>query len=140
MVHGQAIQAVPLERIEFFATDGRDAIGVLPLVQTVGEGFIRMNTDTSSVDLRRDVSLLRAMGFERVMVLGVGQNRQVSPRVRLELKRLLGAPLLDEPKALVFELPLFEVSPEELAQWQAEHAAQIKALQQNGTQPGPQLH
>jgi hypothetical protein len=140
MVHGQAIQAVPLERIEFFATDGRDAVGVLPLVQTVGEGFIRLDTDTSKVDVRRDASLLRAMGFERVMVLGVGQNRQVSPRVRLELKRLLGDPILDEPQALVFELPSFQVSAEELAQWQAEHAAQVQALQRNQTQPGPQLH
>ena len=140
MEHGQAIQAVPLERIEFFATDGRDAVGVLPLVQKVGEGFIRVDTDTSSVDVRRDVSLLRAMGFERVMVLGVGQNRQVSPRVRLDLKKLLGEPILDEPQALVFELPIFEISPDELAQWQAEHAEQVRALQQNHTQPGPQLH
>ena len=140
MVHGQPIQAVPLERIEFFATDGRDAVGVLPLVQTVGEGFIRIDTDISSVDVRRDVSLLRAMGFERVMVLGVGQNRQVSPRVRLDLRTLLGEPILDEPQAMVFELPTFQVSSEELAQWQAEHAARVQALQQNQTQPGPQLH
>ncbi len=140
MVHGQPIQAVPLERIEFFATDGRDAVGVLPLVQSVGEGFIRVDTDLSSVDVRRDVSLLRAMGFERVMVLGVGQNRQVSPRVRLDLRTLLGQPILDAPQAMVFELPSFQVSSEELAQWQAEHAARVQALQQNQTQPGPQLH
>lgn len=140
MVHGQAIQAVPLERIEFFATDGRDAVGVLPLVQKVGEGFIRVDTDLSAVDVRRDVSLLRAMGFERVMVLGVGQNRQVSPRVRHDLKELLGTPALETPQALVFDLPVFDVSGKELSAWQAEHAAQVQALQKHNTQPGPQLH
>lgn len=140
MAHGQAIQGVPVERVEYFAQSGRFAIAALPLVQDLAPAQFGSPSTLSSPDYRADLALLRAMGFTRVQVLGLGGERRVLPEVHERLTRILGPPEVDSAVAAVWRIPEVQHSAEELQAWQAAQQARVDALMgRTQTTMGPQL-
>ena len=103
--HGQATQAVPLERIEYFARDGHDLVTGLGLVQALGSAADR-NTPVQldGVDVDADLAVLYEAGFRKVMVYGTGDERRLPTTVCQALDDLLGAPSIDGDHVRVWDL------------------------------------
>ncbi|MED5372906.1 MAG: hypothetical protein VX899_17940 [Myxococcota bacterium] len=139
VVHQSPIQAVPLARIEFFATQGRDMVGALPSVQALGQAFQGSQIVLDPGELERDLALLHHAGFHRLMILGIGPERSIHPQARSSLAQHLGTPWIDGEHALVWEIPEPTVGAEQLQRWQAEWERQIEASKDQQSAPGPQL-
>ena len=137
MVHGQKLQGVPLERIEYFARDGHYFVSALPLVKGLAPAYAHHEPELEGVDVRADLALLYDAGFRRVQVLGVGQDRRISPVMQTRMVELLGKPLVYDEAALVWTLPIPDATPEELQGWRLEHARRVAA--ESDEHLGPQL-
>ena len=137
MVHGQQLQGVPLERIEFFARDGHDFVANLPLVQGLAPAYAHHQPQLEGVDARADLALLWDVGFRRVQVLGVGQDRRISPVMKAEMIRILGDPLVYSEFCMVWAIPEPDATDDELRTWREEHAKRLSAT--GSESMGPQL-
>jgi len=124
--HQQRIQGVPLERIEYFAQDGQLWARSLPLVQLL-ELATYEAAELDDETLRADLGLLHDAGFEHVMVLGTGGDRQVPPRVERLLDEHLGEPVVDELAVKVWAVPEPTATDEELAAWKTAQALRVEA-------------
>ncbi|MCP4809404.1 MAG: hypothetical protein GY913_18495 [Proteobacteria bacterium] len=105
-LHEQPIQAVPLERIEYFATEGTDLVGSLALVQALSAAADR-NTPVvlDGVDATADLTTLYDAGFRKLMVLGTGDDRRLPPTVCATLDELAGPPSIDGLAVRVWDIP-----------------------------------
>ena len=137
MAHGQKLQGVPLERIEFFARDGHEFVAALPLVQGLAPAYAHHMPQLEGVDVRADLALLWDAGFRRIEVLGVGQDRRISPVMQTEMIRMFGDPLVYSEFCLVWTIAEPDATPEELERWRAEHAQRL--LKSGSEGMGPQL-
>jgi hypothetical protein len=138
LVHQQPLSGVPLERIEYFATDGRDYVASLPIVADLGEAFLGTNTEVHIEDPRRDLALIRDAGYTRLMVLGIGPQRQIPPQISRSMTEMLGPPLIDSERVMVWEVPEIDATEAELKRWRKQ---QLGAAEGYNTshQQGPQL-
>ncbi len=128
MIHRQAIQGVPIERVEQFARDGQVLVQTLPMVAKLEPAFMYQREVVLDVEEHReDLALLRANGFDRVLLLGIGVDNSVAPALVSALEPLLGTPLLSDRRAVLFQIPAVDASPEEIATWQHAHELRIKA-------------
>ena len=126
MVHGQKLQGVPLERIEYFARDGHEFVTALPLVQALAPAYGHQEPDLEGVSPRADLALLHDAGFRRIQVLGVGPDRRISPVMQASMIELMGEPLIYSEYVLVWSIDEPEATEEELEAWRAEHQQRIE--------------
>lgn len=125
--HGQAIQAVPLERIEYFARDGHQLVGALPLVQALAAASQR-NTAVrlDGVDPAGDLALLYDAGFRKVLVVGTGDQRLLPPTVVATLDQLLGPASIQGEASRVWDLPEPTLDEASLASLRELHAERVE--------------
>lgn len=136
IVHGQAIQAVPIERVEFFARDGLHFVGALPVMadlQPVYEGL----TTSLPGDYRPDWAILRAAGFDRVLLNYRGGREAIPEPVVAAISGLLGPPTLRGGATVLWTIPEVEAGEEELARWQEVHARRVEARRRGDSGPAP---
>jgi hypothetical protein len=139
MTHGQPIQAVPLERLEYFAQSGRTFVTALPLVKELTSIASQPITPLSS-EYREDLWLLYDKGFRRVQLLGVGAEGRIPDAPRAALTTLLGPPMIDSANAVVWALPEVQATAEETSRWKTQQARREAALRGSvQTILGPQL-
>ena len=129
--HQQRIQGVPLERIEYFAQDGQLWARALPFVQLLELATYEDAAFDADL-LRADLALIDDAGFDHVMVLGTGGDRQVPPRVEALLDAHLGEPVVDDLAVKVWAVPPTDASADELATWRTQHEARVAALEGKG--------
>jgi len=128
MIHRQAIQGVPIERVEQFARDGQVLVQTLPLVKSLEPAFMYQKEVVLQPEAHReDLALLAENGFDRILLLGIGVDNSVAPALVSALEPLLGAPILSDRRAVLFQIPAVEATPKEIAAWQHAHALRIKA-------------
>jgi len=137
MAHGQKVHSVPVERIEFFARDGFDAIRVLPLMAALKPAFANRTVQLDPADWREDLALLYDAGYRYFLQVGVGQDRVVPAAVRAALEQLTGDAVLEDTHYVVYRLPQVTHTAAELTAWQEAQAERLLSLQ--GDAPGRQL-
>ena len=137
MVHGQKLQGVPLERIEYFARDGHEFVSALPLVKGFAPAYAHHEPELEDVDPRIDLALLHDAGFRRIQVLGVGPDRRISPVMQTRLIETFGEPLIYSEYVLVWGIDEPDATEEELQAWRAEHEQRMQ--DEANTKMGPQL-
>jgi len=140
IAHGKATQAVPIERIEFFAREGYVFVGTRKLLRDLQP--IYENDRTAHLDgaYEDDVAVLRAAGFRWILVSYRSGNEAVPAHIVDELTRFAGAPVALGRGLAVWELPESQATPEDTARWLDQHQKWTrKNVDQYGRQQGPPL-
>lgn len=139
LVHRHPTQAVPIERVEYFARDGARYVAALRLARDL-EPLYNRQTETlagSPEDYRADLALLRDAGFHEILVNYRGGRERIPDGLVASLSGLCGPPLVLESSRALWAVPEQAASPEELAAWRATHVAAVESLAASDYGPGP---
>ena len=141
IAHGKASQAVPIERIEFFARDGHNyvtAFGLVKDLQPLYENYREAKLDG---DYTRDFALLQDAGFRWLLVTYRGGRERIPEVLVSEVTRVMGAPVAEGAGLAAWALPETAASAEELDEWKRIHAEVVEsnAAADRGSF-GPPLH
>lgn len=140
IVHGKRTQAVPIERIEYFARDGYWYIRSLPLFRDLQPLYENKPTKLDG-DYRRDLAIVRDAGFGYVVVSYRSGAEYLPKALVMELNKLLGQPVAQGRGLAAWKVPAVPVTKDELDAWRVEHLKRVKQLAvTNGAAPGPQTH
>lgn len=127
---GRPIQSVPIERLEFFARDGKLLGDSLPLIED-----LKVWTEAqpqalppafSTEDARRDLWLLRDAGFVGVLVMAQAREGHVRDQLDQVLRDLTGPAVATCGPAALYPLPELQVSEEQAAAWRAWQAQALE--------------
>jgi hypothetical protein len=135
IIHRQAVQSVPIERIEKFAEEGQVWVKALPLVQWfkgVDSGIVTLQAHEKQAE--ESLALLSDRGFSGMLLLGPGAKRNYHPDVYNAVKGVLGEPVVEDGRAAVWNLPSNEFSALEIEGLLAEQEIRYEALR--GVIPG----
>lgn len=121
IAHGKASQAVPIERIEFFARDGHNFVTAFGLVKDLQPLYENYRDATLSADYTRDFALLGDAGFRWLLVTYRGGRERIPDVLVNEVTRVMGAPVAEGPGLAAWALPQVEASEEELSEWRRIH-------------------
>ena len=135
--HGKRLNAIPLERIEFFARDGHYFVKATGLIADLEPLYNNEGSATLSGDYRADLAVLREAGFGWIVVAYRSGREHLPPMLVREMSRVLGEAVIQDTGLGVWALPEVEHTPEELAGWQQAHAARILQLQRRDPGMGP---
>lgn len=139
LVHRHPVQAVPIERIEYFARDGARFVAALGLVGDLEPLYNRQpgGLPREPGAYRGDLALLRAAGFHELLVNYRGGRERIPEGLVEALGQLCGPPLVLTPSRGLWAIPEIQASEAELAAWRAAHEAAVAALAARETGPGP---
>ena len=126
IAHGQATQAVPIERVEFFARDGHHFVSSLDLVKDLHPLYENDFNATLTGDYTDDFAILQDAGFQWLLVTYRGGGEQLPRVLRDEVTRVMGEPVAEGAGLAAWALPQVEVSPEQLRQYKAIHAEVVE--------------
>jgi hypothetical protein len=135
--HGQPIQSVPIDRLEFHVREGRYFAAGLRAVSDLSPAYRGVPGEVPSGDYRGDLHVLREAGFDRILVVAMGGREPLSDALRRGLDAAFGPPVLQDPRAVVYRIPDVEGSPDQLQAWEAEHAARAEAARLAAGGPNP---
>ena len=128
IVHKQAIQGVPIERVEQHANGGQVFAKNLPMVALLEPAFKFQKTVTlDTARHQEDLALLRDAGFDRILLLGIGPDNAVAPALVAALEPLLGAPSIRDRRAVLFDIPKTTANAETISGWKQDHERRIEA-------------
>jgi hypothetical protein len=116
-------QAVPIDRLDRWNVSGNHWARALPLTQALATRTPTANRVTETY--RPDLALLRARGFERLLL--THPSDALDPQYDGLLTALCGPPQRTT-LATLWTLPNVKVAPEDLARWTVEHEARVAAL------------
>ena len=136
MAHGKKMQAVPVERVEYFAREGQFFVqatqffqDLKPLYENRGGGL--------TGDYRKDLAILQDAGFGWIVV-GYRSGRERMPdSIVNALTQFCGEPVARGPGLGAWKLPEVSYTPEELAAWKAEHEVAVQSLTRMTPGMGP---
>lgn len=139
LVHQHPIQAVPIERIEYFARDGARFVAALGLVQDLEPLYNRApgGLPRPLEAYRGDLALLRDAGFGELLVNYRGGRERMPDGLVDALTALCGPPVAKGAATALWAVPEVVYTPDELAAWKAAHEAAIAALKASEHGPGP---
>jgi len=134
VAHGQPVQHVPMERVEFWGTQGNAVWAALPLKDHLSDGWT--GKIMGGYDgLERDLALLYDAGFRWLLVLGgpetehaFAEQLTVPPRLRQGMERMLGPPDIEGAAQVAWRIPPIPET-DALPDWRAWHARRIEVLQ-----------
>jgi hypothetical protein len=131
--HGKKMNAIPLERIEFFARDGVYFVKATSLIEDLTPLYNNAPGSLSG-DYRADFAVLREAGFGWILVAYRNGSENLPASIVAEMDRTLGEAIIRDTGLGVWALPEVSYTQEELEAWQAQHAAAI--LQLSRLDPG----
>jgi hypothetical protein len=119
MLHGRPIQAIPIERLEFYASDGPDFVDALELSRTLAPLYGGLASSGEPTDARQDLFLLQEHGFAAILVTSIGGRENLSAPLRRMLTALCGEPLASSDNYVLHAIPEVTATEEERAAWRA---------------------
>lgn len=138
MSHGLPIQAVPVERVEYFAAEGQHYVRALDLVKALKPAF-NANTPSPPQTVEKDLALLREAGFGWLLVSYRTGKEQIPAVVTERLTQACGPAVRTGPGVAVWRIPESTASQEQLEAWRAEHALDVTETRELSGGFGPQL-
>lgn len=138
MTHGLPLQAVPVERVEYFARDGQFFVQALDFVQALEPAF-NNNTPRPPVRPEQDLALLRDAGFGWLLVTYRTGSEPMPAYVRDTLTTMCGPPTLSGPGLAAWRIPPLTATEAELSAWRLQHAEDVAELRSLSGGFGPQL-
>ncbi len=138
MVHGRPVQSVPVDRLQFYARDGRLFAESLKFVEDLAPGYRGENFGELD-DYRGDLFTLREAGFRMVMVNSQGLKMGLEPSLVAVMSSFLGPPRATARASALFLIPDVVASDEQMAAWREEYAERLADTQAADPMPGPRL-
>lgn len=136
LLHQQSIQAVPIDRLEFHVRSGRWFAAGLSLVEDLAPAYQRRG-DPVPGDREGDLHVLREAGFDRVLVVSLGGREPLPTAFEAALVQVFGPPVLRSERWAVHAIPEGEVSDDQAAIFEREHAERAARAQADTLAPGP---
>ena len=134
--HGRRLNAIPLERIEYFARDGMYFVKATQLLTDLTPLYNNRGGQLSS-DYRADAAVLRDAGFEWVLVSYRSGREAMPVDLVSQMNQLCGEAVINSRGLAVWKLPEVNHSDEELAEWKVQHAAAMMQLSRMDPGMGP---
>lgn len=125
--HGKQLNAIPLERIEFFARDGVYFVKATGIVQDLTPLYNNAGGSLDK-DYRADFAVLRDAGFSWILVAYRNGSERLPTQLVVELDRTFGEAVVRDTGLGVWEIPAVEHTAAELETWKAQHAAAVEQL------------
>ena len=136
MAHGKKMQAVPVERVEYFARDGQFFVQATQFFQDL-KPLYENRGGALNGDYRKDLAVLQDAGFGWIVV-GYRSGRERMPDgIVNALTQFCGEPTARGPGLGAWKLPEVTYTPEELALWKAEHEVAVQSLRRMTPGMGP---
>lgn len=136
MVHQHPIQAVPLERLEYFVRDGTLLVASLKLVEDLEPAWLRQ-APTVTRDYRGDLFALREAGFEEALVSWHGGRDALPAELTNALEAIFGVPVVESPAVVLYAIPEVTATEEERQAWRTEYAARLETARGADATLGP---
>ena len=121
IAHGKSTQAVPIERVEFFARDGHHFVIALDLMTDLQPLYENDHTASLSGDYTDDWAVLQDADFRWLVVTYRGGRERIPKVLSDEVTRVMGPPVAAGPGVAAWRLPTVEVSESQLRQYKAIH-------------------
>lgn len=123
LAHGKSTQAVPIERIEFFAREGFVFAGTRRLLRELQPIY---ENDTSArlrdvAEYTDDIAVLREAGFRWILVSYRSGSERLPTHIVSELTALCGPPVVEGRGLAAWALPEVVVDPDEAKRWHERH-------------------
>ena len=138
VAHGRQVQSVPVDRLEFYARDGRLFAESLKFVEDLSPGY-RGDDFGRLDDYRGDLFTLREAGFRLVMVNSQGLKIGLEPALLAAMSSFLGPPISYTEYSALFRIPDVVASEAQQAEWREEYAERLADTQAADPMPGPSL-
>jgi hypothetical protein len=121
MSHQHPTNTVPLERIEFFARDGYVLARSMHLVDDINGLFYHEDPRGMMDDYREDLTMLRELGFDIILLSTKEGKRNIPDRAFQALRRLCGVPIASGKGGVAWAIPDTKPppTPRELEVWRA---------------------
>jgi hypothetical protein len=140
IAHGKPTQAVPIERIEYFAREGFVFVSRLPLLEDLHPVYEDDLKATLSGDYTKSVAILRAAGFRWILVSHRRGSEAMPEHILEQLTNFAGPPAILGRGVAVWELPESGVSAEQAEEWRETHTAwSVENAAMQGNAQGPPL-
>jgi len=140
IAHGKKTQAVPIERIEYFARDGFRFVKTLPLITDLQPLYENKAGAVLSGDYRRDIVILRDVGFGWILVTYRNGEEQIPSGIQQELTRVLGGPPVAMGAGMAaWALPELPFTQVEIDRWRIEQQKALRDAAQRPESMGPPL-
>jgi hypothetical protein len=136
IVHGHKIQAVPVERVEYFAQEGQVFVQATKLFQDLKPFYENRDANLNG-DYRNDFAVLAEAGFGWIVV-GYRKGAEKMPQGIVDaLNTLCGPYVARGPGIAVWKFPEFQYTDDELVLWKQQHELMMQALQLKKPMMGP---
>jgi len=126
--HGKQLNAIPLERIEFFARDGVHFVKATQIVQDLTPLYNNTGGQLDG-DYRADFAVLRDAGFSWILVAYRNGSEHLPSQLVVEMDRTFGEAVIRDTGLGVWEIPAVEHTEPELEGWKAQHAATVQQIE-----------
>ncbi len=134
--HGRRLNAIPLERIEYFARDGLYFVKATQLLTDLTPLYNNRGGQLSG-DYRADLAVLSDAGFRYIIVSYRSGRESMPADLVSQLSGLCGEPVIAERGLGVWALPEVSYSAEELSEWKVQHAESMLQLSRMDPGMGP---
>lgn len=131
--HGRRLNAIPLERIEYFARDGLYFVKATQLVTDLTPLYNNHGGQLAQ-DYRADLAVLEDAGFGYVLVSYRSGREALPGDLVSQLTMMCGEPVVAARGLAMWKLPEVQYTDEELADWKVQHAETM--LQMSRMDPG----
>ena len=138
LVHERPVQSVPVDRLQFFARDGRLFAESLLFVDDLAPGY-KGNAFGPLDDYRGDLFILREAGFSMVMVNSQGLKIGLEPTLIEAMSSFLGAPAARTDYSALFVIPAIQATEDQATAWRADFAERLEFTRTSDPLHGPSL-
>lgn len=136
--HERPVQSVPVDRLQFFAREGRLFAESLLFVEDLAPGY-QGNDFGQPDDYRGDLFVLREAGFAMVMVNSQGLKIGLEPTLVAAMSDFLGTPVARTDTSVLFRIPEVPATEEQAALWRQDFAERLQLTKDADPIHGPSL-
>lgn len=148
MVHQHPIQAIPIERIEYFARDGQDFVSTLSVMRALSQVYLAGNQRSLNVALvalaaigpeerKGELALMRDAGFRWLVLTWRAGSVRLPAKLADAVQGVFGPAVVYGNGVAAWRIPDVELPADQLAKLRAQHELDMRAARRRPRTMGP---